>query len=356
MNTKLVINPTELPNYLQKISYTEHGDRFEREYGHFLLGCFPNCEQFWRTLVVPFTKRMDGYPTSVAQNPNERASIDPRIEDLASANYSLFLNLVFAHLHLEAKTPSSFEDIYTHLGSVCDLAEMVIEKWYFIFLNLHGKDSRVLQELSRDEFLEKAGKLYDEKYHDWYQYYLQKGKSPPINLISRSDFLFEYLGKESPDRKKYVAHSQAIRQMRNVIVHDMKIARIIEKDGQMLIPTPKVIRDYRPWQKVEAAAKDQEIIKRDFAEQYQQAREDIELLEDELNNIWKLLIDSIQNEFYSKENATFRKMYNIDFSSATILDPTTAPQFSTSQNSTPSAVYTQGTATIYRSNDETKNS
>ncbi|MFZ3079228.1 MAG: hypothetical protein WA109_06035 [Bellilinea sp.] len=350
------INPTELPDYLQSISYKEHGDYFEREYGHFLSDCFPSCEQFWRIFVVPFTKRMDGYPTSVAQGLDIRAYIDPKIEDLAGANYSMFLNLVFAHLHLENKTPSSFEDIYTHLGSVCDLAEMVIEKWHFLDLNLQGKKTKVLQGLSRDEFLKKASELYDEKYPNWYQYYLQKGKSPPINLISRSDILVEYLGRESQSRKDYAAHSQAIRQMRNVIVHDMKVARIIEIDGLMLIPKPTVISEYRSWQKVAAAANLQDKLKIDFAEQYTQAKEDIESLESKLNKIWELLINDILSEFYSTERPSLRGMFNIEF---TAESPVILGIKSDTHNDAPlpkpSGVYTGGTAIVDNSQNNLEN-
>lgn len=347
------INPNKLPDYLQRISYKEHGDYFEREYGHFLSNCFPNCEQFWKVFVVPFTERMNEHPNSVAQRLNTRTGIDPKIEDLAGTNYSMFLSLVFAHFHLENKTPSSIEDIYTHLGSACDLAEMVIEKWHFLYSNIQGKEIKVLQGLSRDEFLEKAGKLYDEKYHDWYQHYLQKGKSPPINLISRSDILLEYLGKKSLRRKEYTTHSRDIRQMRNAIVHDMKVARVLVKDGVMLIPKPRVITEYRSWQKVAATANDQDKLKRDFAEQYQQAKEDIEVLERALNKIWELLINDILSEFYSIERTSLRDMFNIEFSVAgpVILDIKNDPHRPALQYPKPSGIYTGGTAIVDNSNN-----
>jgi len=349
------INPTNFPDYLQNISYKVHGDNFEREYGHFLSSYFSNCEQFWRMFVVPFTQRIEEYPNSIVQSMDTRTGIDPKIEDLAGTNYSMFLNLVFAHFHLENKTPSSFEDIYTHLGSACDLAEMVVEKWYFLYTGLQGKEIKVLQGLSRDEFLEKAGKLYDEKYNVWYQHYLQKGKSPPINLISRSDILLEYLGKESSSRKGYASHSQAIRQMRNTIVHDMKVARILTKDGVMLVPKPSVITEYRSWQKVATVANQDDKLKKDFAEQYQQAKEDIETLESILNKIWESLIKDILSEFYSTERSSLRDMFNIEFSAVgpVVLNiesdaPSAKPQYPR-----PSGTYTAGTAIIDSSTNDT---
>lgn len=342
------INPANFPEYLKNISYKEYGDSFEKEYGAFLSSYFPNCQQLWRIFVVPFTQRIEGYPESIKQSLNTRAGIDPKIEDLAGAHYSLFLKLIFAHLHLENKTLSSFEEIYTNLGSVCDLTEMVIEKWYFLSLGLQGKKIKDLQELSRDEFLEKAGKLYDEKYPNWYEYYIQKGKSPPINLISRNDFLLEYLGKNSQNRKDYIGLSQTIRQMRNAIVHDMKIARIIMKDGVMLVPKPSVITEYRSWQKVAAVAGNQDKLKKDFVEQYQQAKEDIEALESILNKIWEPLISDILSEFYSTERKFLRSMFNIEFSTEgpIILNTENDPAGSPPQYPKHSGAYTGGTAIV----------
>jgi hypothetical protein len=347
------VNPTLLPEYLNRVSYKEHGDRYEREYGNYLISHFPNCERFWRIFVVPFTERMEGYPTTITPKINLRTNINPEIEDIANTHYSMFLNFAFAHLHLENKSPSSLENIYTHLGTVCDLAETVIEKWYFLCLKLENKESKVLQGLSRDEFLKKAGDLYDEKYQDWYQYYLQKGKSPPINLISRIDTLVEYLGDKSQARKKYRTHSQSIRQIRNVIVHDVKVARIIEKDGQILIPKPKVITRYRSWRNVAAVINDQAIIARDFAEQYQQAKEDLDTLEQVLNEIWEILIQNIESEFYSKTRSSLRDMFNIEFLSESPIffsskseTPSNPPQFPP-----PSGTYTGGTIE-YRRSDE----
>ena len=350
---KLKVNPTLLPEYLNRVSYKEHGDRYEREYGNYLIGHFPNSERFWRIFVVPFTERMEGYPATITPEINIRTNIDPEIEDIANTHYSMFLNFAFAHLHLENRTPSSLENIYTHLGTVCDLAETVIEKWHFLFLKLENMESKVLQGLSRDEFLKKAGDLYDEQYQGWYQYYIKKGKSPPISLISRKDTLIEYLGDKSQTRKTYSAHSQFIRQMRNVIVHDVRVARIIEKNGQILIPKPKVITQYRSWRNVAAVIKDQAKIARDFAEQYQQAKNDLETLEQVLNEIWEILIQNIESEFYSKTRSSLRDMFNIEFLSE-------SPIFFSGKSETPSnssqfppssATYTGGTIE-YRRLDE----
>ncbi len=341
------INRTALPEYLQHVSYKEHGDRFEQEYGHFLSGNFPNCERFWRISVVPLTKRIDGYPAQIIQSLDIRQDINSEIEDIANAHYSMFLNLVFAHLHLETRMLSSLESIYTHLGSTCDLVEMTLEKWYFLYLKCQGKLTKVLQGLSRVEFLEKAGEWYDEKYPNLYQYYLARGKNPPVNLICSDDILVEYFGKKSVSRKNYATHSQDIRQFRNVIVHDVRVARIIDNIvGQPLIPKPKVIGIYRSWRKVLAIVKNKQIINADFAEQYQQAKEDIETLEHTLNSMWETLINDFEGEFYSTDRSTLREMYDIELSSGSpiILEIKSDLTDHSPIYPPPSGTYTGGTA------------
>jgi len=96
-------------------------------------------------------------------------------------------------------------------------------------------------------------------------------------------------------------------------------------------------------------------LKKDFAEQYQQAKEDIETLESILNKIWESLIKDILSEFYSTEKTSLRDMFNIEFSAAgpIILDTKSDPQIAKLQYpTTSSGTYnTAGTATIYSSND-----
>ncbi len=337
---------TELTHFLQHLSFAEHGDCYEKKFGKYVVRDFPNCEIFWKNFVVPFTKRMDGFPYQITQDINVRQEINPKIEDIANSHYSMFLNLVFAHLNLKTRMPSSIESIYTFLGSTCDLAEMTIEKCYCLFLECQGKKSKVLQGLTRDEFLIKAGEWYDKEYQNLYEYYLSKGKTKPIYLISHDNILVEYLGKNSKSRQDYERHSQNIRQFRNIVVHDVKVARIIEdSSGNSLIPKIQVIKNYRSWREVKDAAQNKEKISTDFAEQYQQATEDISKLEQMLNEIWETLIDDFMKGFYSTHRDSLRKMYNIEFSSdsPTIFEPRSNGFNDLLNNVPPSGTYAGGT-------------
>jgi len=353
------ISQTAFQKYLEQITFKENGDPFERKYGHYLSENFQNCQLFWKYFVVPFTKRIDGYPNEILPTTEVRSNIDSTIEDIANTHYSMFINLAFAHLHLATRMDSSLENIYAHLGLGCDLAEMVIEKRHFLRMQIQDKEIHVLQGLNRDEFLEIAGKWYDENYSNTYQYYLSKGKNPPVKLINSNDILIEYFGKNSQDRKNFISCAQSIRQFRNAIVHDLRIARIIERNGEILIPKSKLISKYRSWRNVQAAVNDERIISTDFLEQFDQAKEDIFNIESAINKIWGKLIDDFLKELYSDERDKLRNMYNLELlpNGPIILDseqttPKQSPLFSPPSGIYQSQLYQGGTVEYRRKDDE----
>jgi len=306
-------NPKELQNFLSKMSYAGHGDTYEREYGHYLSDNFPNCEEFWKFFVVPITKRMDGFPDKLFKSIDLRKSISPEIEDIANVHYSMFLNLVFAHVHLETKMLSSLENIYVHLGSACDLAESVIEKWYLLLLQCRSKQSKILQGLSKDEFLCKAEDWYQENYSKVYQHYISKGKFYPIRVCGSTDLFKEYFGKASNARKKFKRQVQLIREFRNVVVHNVKIGRIDVEGGPTLMPKPSVIQKYKTWREITAILSDKATVKKDFVNQFSQAEEDITNLEQAINELWEKLMNDFLDEFYSPDRAILRSLFSIEF-------------------------------------------
>lgn len=344
MLKEIEINPRDFCAYLNGFSYKEHGDKFEKEYGGLVSNKFPNCENFWKLFVIPLTKRIESYPDSPVQSIDFRQHSNHELEDVAISHYSMFQNLVFAHAHVESKELATLEDTYIHLVSTCDLAESVLEQWYFVLLKCRGEKSTVLQCLTRDEFLNQAGNWYDDGYKKYHEYYLSKGKSPPYTFPARDNIMAEYLGKDSPPRKEYSRHSQAIRGFRNVVVHNSSVARIVSKDGIVLIPKPQLIQKYKTWREIRAVLKNDKIIATDFVEQYSQALADVEKLEEVLNDLWDKLIADFTHEFYSSDRDSLRTMFNVQFSrpGMTILGENSSLSFSPTQIA-PSGIFTGGT-------------
>ena len=301
-----------LRRFLDKASFKMDGDSYEQQFADLLSGRFPNCERFWKFFVVPSTERMAGYPTSLLKNVRFRQGMNADLEDIATTHYSMFLNLVYAHVHLQGPILSSLEDFYVHLASTCDLVDTFLEKSYLLLLTCRGGQTKILQTLARDEFLQMAGEWYDEKYSNVYNHYLSKGKFAQMKLPSREhlvkEFVKDYLGQNSL-WKDYDVHSRSIREFRNVIVHDVQVGKLVI-NGKIFIPKPRAIQNYRTWRQV-FSVKDQNVFPRDFAELPQQLKEDLDLLESTLNHLWELVIYELEVEFYQEDRTILRHLYQV---------------------------------------------
>ena len=133
----MIIQREVFEEFINKITFINHGDIFEKKYGANILETFSNCEKFWQVFVTPMTKRMSGYPSKPTNDIDLRESISPEVDKIANSQYSMFINFVYSFDHLNNKHLSSLEDIYIHLVSVCDLVEAVIEKCYFFISHFH---------------------------------------------------------------------------------------------------------------------------------------------------------------------------------------------------------------------------
>ncbi len=114
------VDPLTFHKYLAQVSFKYNGDGYEQKLGHFTTKDFPNCQKYWQLFVVPITKRIESYPNALSRDIRFRNVIDTQLQDVSSVHYSAFLNLIYAHVHLEVKMLSSLEDFYVHLGSACD--------------------------------------------------------------------------------------------------------------------------------------------------------------------------------------------------------------------------------------------
>ncbi len=95
------ISSEEFKKYLSTIYFASHGDGYEINYGHYLAVNFPNCEVMWRFLVVPMTERINGYPENIGKGINfSRKHQFKNHLNYSNIHYSLFMNLLYAHIHL----------------------------------------------------------------------------------------------------------------------------------------------------------------------------------------------------------------------------------------------------------------
>lgn len=311
MNLK--IHKEELEKTINQSAFTKNGDSYEQDYAELVIGNFPRCEEFWKEFIVPITRRIEMPDGKLEDIIRFRGRVDSQLMSIASIHYSIFMHLVYAHLHFEMQTPSMIEDIYAHLATVCDLAETLIEKWHLLLLKCQGQPSNIIQALSRDDFLVIAGKWYDDNYAQSYEYYYSKGKFKSIVLQRGKNLVHEYYG-DSEARKDYARFSNNIRAFRNAVVHDVKLGLLITPEGNALIPKLDKISNYRTWRAVHDVAQEPKVIERDFIEIDVHIEASIQGLEVRLNDLWEKLIQDGTDEFNSTERESFRSKFGIEIS------------------------------------------
>jgi hypothetical protein len=189
------INLRSLKRIIGSACFAANGDANEQMYWPFFKERFANCEVFWREFVVPTSRRIELKPGEPGGD-RRRDGLAEDLWTIGFRHYSLFMQLSFAGWHLKLPAPSSFPNFYTHLGSACDLAEDFLLHVYLLVLECREKQSPVLQVLSKDDFLQRAGEWYDKKYPVIYENYHSKGRGLPLHLPPRKDIIGEYLGQD----------------------------------------------------------------------------------------------------------------------------------------------------------------
>ena len=243
----LELSTKELRQIVSAFHFATDGDLHERQYWPIIKERFPNCERFWKFLVVPTTKRIER-PPEAPDRIERREDVADDLWKVCYLHYSLFLHLVAAHEHLSGTLESSFGDFYTHLGSACDLTEQFILRMYIVVAECTGQKIKVLQTLSRKKFLALAAEWYDEHYRNVYEHYLKYGQGrPPIPIPSRNQAIREYYAGRK-EWKAYTTFVQNIKAYRNVIVHDVLLGNVLM--GRVrLVPRKERIQQYRGFSK-----------------------------------------------------------------------------------------------------------
>lgn len=291
------------------------GDAYERNHWSFVDKPFPTFEAYWRHFVVPFTKRIQEGIDDENERIKHRAGVDEKIRALGITHYSVFLNLTYAHDHLENFRHSSFEDFYGHLVTACDLAEEFLTNLYLLMLECRGEKCAVLQRLSREEFLALAGEFYDERYSTLYEHYSARGRIPLIEIPSKKNILDECFQKDASWKEYKTFTTQKLRPYRNVVLHrshTMRVNRLIDNVKTVFVPKKERVRDYTTWSSVEEAAADAQKVERDFSPMLDQMRSDLEYLKTLFNGIWSSPTEKMIELLFQDKNEVLLRKYDLD--------------------------------------------
>lgn len=311
---RLKISIADLRARIERIHFVNQGDGYEQRYWPVFKERFPRVEEFWRWCVAPMTRRIEQTSLSAPADISKR-EVASDLWEISFRHYSAFLHFVYAYERLrKVQEPWALVEFYSHLGSICDLAEDFLIDVHLLVLFCHDKSSTLLCKLPRAEFLELAAEWYDQSYSHIYEHYLAKGKGIPFSLPSRRSLVQEYLGKKSQGWKQYNAYSGPLRAYRNFLVHDDALGEITVADGMRLVPKKQRLSSYKKLDQVFTAARDVGLLKRDFITPEEQMIADFVELQSVLNIVWEQPIQDLTKLLYEEQNPIILEKYNLQLS------------------------------------------
>jgi len=239
----------------------QHGDSYERLWGHFLKDDFPEWERFWAHHVVPLTNRIDDGKTSGQTKLFLRD--DPQIhggaEALMMANYSVFYFLARSCV-IVASEPHLFpEDAFIFLQTATENVDGF----------LHAFRTRIVNRLNIDRNRVPALKIKEaevaktiDKYRNAFVHHSRLGRNPnlawefipTISHLHNSKFSWRYVQNLPQDQlidsRKYLRSLQ--REFMKVInpvwkqITDLLDGQRTTKAYLEIYRLEKVAGDFRP--------------------------------------------------------------------------------------------------------------
>lgn len=308
----LLFNPIQLKALVEKFSYSNFGDHYEKNFASMMNGKFPNSEVFWKFFVVPMTKRIVSDDVNDQIRPRESVSID--IQSISTCHYSIFLNIIYADDCLKEKQLGFFENFYAHLATICDLTDDFFLKLFTLRERCYDRTPKGLNKLSKEDFISVAESYYTSQYEKDYLNYFSKGKITPQRLISARNVLEDYFQHSFKSNwTEYKKLSQNIRTYRNVIIHNSKVGSLINSENNSIfVPKKEYIGHFKDWKSISnVTPKDFSLC---FVDQKSLMSNDLSDLMKILNELWWLPIIDIKKLIYEEKNKKILDLFDIEFS------------------------------------------
>lgn len=228
-------------------SLEKHGDKYEIRYWELLKKDFPNYEVFWRQFVVPLTKRIEGNGIEL------REGVDPLLENIAMAHYTVFYHLGVA-VELREKFGQEFsEDVLFHLSSSTEM----VEKLFFILAKLRAElQGTELASRITDEIVSKISSdhLSKNTYSKDFARFIKRGQAVNVRLHNIDDvinpFMKEISVQATKDFKNWHDTAIKIRHYRNTLAHNPKLGILLAEGENVHVPKEDELCNYELWSEV----------------------------------------------------------------------------------------------------------
>lgn len=318
------ISADELVKELSKISLSNHGTLLEKEYVDFLTKRFPNYEIYWRYFVVPATTVIENVDSGGALR--TRQCVSDQVTDICSLHNSVFLNLLYSHLHLmEYNAPSSFEDFYMHLVAASDVAEAFLFRIYILIMTSIGDENQdFLKRMNLDHFLKQAEKWFKKKYTKSFNIFTNTGHFRFMNPPHDAKSILGKYYQKSQCWSEYMNYTMnALRPYRNTVVHNAlirymqdAIIDIGKGEAKEIRYVPKIenICKYNSLSKFQRALYEYNQTRSDFTVMEEQMKSDIQKVMKLMNELWEKPINDLYALLYKESNEHLQNEFNISFS------------------------------------------
>jgi hypothetical protein len=225
-------------------SLEKDGDKYEVRYWPILRNDFQNYETFWAKFIVPMTMRADGHGIGL------KKEIDPLLESIAMAHYSVFYHLGGAAELYKSLDQEFAEDVLFHLSSATEMVERLI----FTLANL---ESTLLGTGSISTLTDKEVSTLATEYALSKQYakdfgrFKTRGQAVNIHLHNIDDvtkpFMQRISEQAAKDFENWQATAKQIRHYRNTLAHNPRLGILLDDGEKVYVPKEPILHKYELW-------------------------------------------------------------------------------------------------------------
>lgn len=286
----------------------EYGDDAERRFWGYLKHTFSNYEVFWATFVHPLRE----HPEKVRL----RSSVDPLLQLVAEAHYSVFHHLVTVHRFLDRienlENPEKrceeaallFDAMLFHLSAATEMAEDFLFAWARIYEEVKdiSSDDSFFSPWDEGRVMETAQRYFDAEYESNLEKFRNGGPPVRIMLHNKSSVLHDKssplkgflvrLGNQVDDaRINFATQSRRVREYRNKITHNPVLGKLM-KEKKLWVPRRERIRDYDRWATVQTSSPHD--VSGDFVEATELVDALLHGTEKSINVLWQEIIPHLK--------------------------------------------------------------
>jgi septum formation topological specificity factor MinE len=182
-----------------------------------------------------------------------RKDIDPLLEFIAMAHYSVYYHLGKASFLQSSSDQEFFEDILFHLITATEMVERLI--FIIAKLKFQMEKQDLAKQLPQNKILSIVQKYIDNDYENDFGYFLDKGRAVNVHLHKIEEVIRNFMQiisqKAYDDYDEWLKHVYPIRHYRNVLAHNPLLGKLKPvNENYFIIPKEDKLHLFERWSQV----------------------------------------------------------------------------------------------------------